>query len=64
MNYGTLMNLKAMRNNDIENQIRKFVSYHFLNHHEQTAINAICHNNFEILPSKYSIFALFNSTEN
>ena len=35
-----LMNLKAMRNNGIENQIRNFVSSHFLNHHEQTAINA------------------------
>ena len=64
MNSGiTLMNLKAMKNNDIENKIREFVSHHFLNHHEQTAINAICHNNFEILPSKYSFFALFNSTE-
>ena len=64
MNSGiTLMNLKAMRNDNIENKIREFVSSHFLNHHEQTAINAICHDNFEILPSKYSFFALFNSTE-
>ena len=64
MNSGiVLMNLKAMRNDGIENQIRNFVSSNFLNHHEQTAINAICHNNFQILPYKYAVFALFNSTE-
>ena len=59
----SLMNLKAMRNNDIENKLRKFVSSHFLNHHDQTAINVLCLNNTQILPYKFAFFALFNSTE-
>ena len=58
-----LMNLKAMRNNGIENKLRKFVSSHFLNHHDQTAINVLCLNNTQILPYKFAFFALFNSTE-
>ena len=64
MNSGIIiMNLQAMRNNGIEEKIRQFVSNHFLNHHEQTAINAICYDNFKILPYKYATFALFNSTD-
>ena len=64
MNAGILlMNLKAMRNNYIETELRKFISSHFLNHHDQTAINAICYNNFKILPIKFSLFASIQSIE-
>ena len=64
MNDGIiLMNLKAMRNNSIEKKLRKYVSSHFLNHHDQTAINAICHNNFKILPLKFALLSSFNSAE-
>ena len=60
MNTGVmLMNLKAMRNNSIEGKIRDFVSTHFLNHHEQTAINAVCYNNIQILSYKYACFAFY-----
>ena len=63
MNTGImLMNLKAMRNSLVENDIRNFVSHHFLNHHEQTAINAVCYNNIQILSYKYAGFA-FESYE-
>ena len=64
MNAGiAIMNLKAMRNNSIEQKLRGYVSSHFLNHHDQTAINAICHNNFKILPFKFAMLTLFDSTE-
>ena len=64
MNDGiVIMNLKAMRNNSIEQKLRGYVSSHFLNHHDQTAINAICHNNFKILPFKFAMLTLFDSTE-
>ena len=64
MNAGILlMNLKEMRNNYIETELRKFISSHFLNHHDQTAINAICYNNFKILPIKFSLFASIQSIE-
>ena len=63
MNTGVmLMNLKAMRNDSIEEKIRNFVYSHFLNHHEQTAINAVCYNNIQILSYKYASFA-FSSKE-
>ena len=58
MNTGVLLiNLKEMRIDDIEKKIRDFVSTHFLNHHEQTAINAVCYNNIQILSYKYACFA-------
>ena len=61
MNAGILMmNLKSMRKYGIEGKIRKYVHSHFLNHHDQTAINAVCHDNFGILSVKYGTFA-FNS---
>ena len=46
-----------MRNGTIENDIRKFVSSHFLNHHEQTAINAVCYKNMQVFSYKYAGFA-------
>ena len=57
MNSGiVLMNLKAQRDNNIEEQIRKFINENYLDHHDQTAINGVCYNNFEILSIKYATF--------
>ena len=50
-----LMNLKSMRKNDVENRIRNFIFSHYLDHHDQTAMNAVCHNNWEILSLKYAV---------
>ena len=52
-----LINLKAMRNDGIERKLREFISSHFLPTADQTAINAVCYNNIQILPYKYAIFA-------
>ena len=57
-----LINLKALRNNSIEQKLREFVSSHFLNHHEQTAINAVCYNNMQVLSYKYASF-MFDTYE-
>ena len=57
-----LMNLEEIRNDGIEDKLRKFIDSHFLNHHDQTAINAVCYNNTQVLPYKYSSFA-FDSYE-
>ena len=51
-----LINLKALSNNSIEQKIREFVSSHFLNHHKQNAINAVCYNNTQVLSYKYANF--------
>ena len=57
MNAGILvMNLKAIRRDGIEQKIRDFIKTHYLDHHDQTAINAVCHNNVEILSVKYACF--------
>ena len=57
MNAGILlMNLKAIRKDNIENRIRDFIRNNFLDHHDQTAINAVCHNNIELLSIKYAVF--------
>ena len=57
MNSGiVLMNLKAQRENNIEEKIRQFINENYLDHHDQTAINGICYNNFEILSIKYATF--------
>lgn len=73
MNSGImLINLKAMRNDSIEDNLRTFISSHFLNHHEQTAINVVCYKNIQILPYKYGSFAygsfekfvIFNNEQN
>ena len=64
MNSGIiLINLKAMRNDSIEDNLRTFISSHFLNNHDQTAINLVCYNNIQILPYKFGIFA-YSSFEN
>jgi lipopolysaccharide biosynthesis glycosyltransferase len=51
-----LMNLKSMRKFGIENKLTNFVNNYFLEHHDQTAINAVCYNNFGILSIKYATF--------
>ena len=51
-----LMNLKSMRMNNVEKKIRDFINKHFLNHHDQTAINGVCYNNWEVLSIKYACF--------
>ena len=57
MNSGILlMNLKGMREDDIEKKIRKFIFSHYLDHHDQTAINGACYDNYEILSFKYATF--------
>ena len=53
-----LINLKSMRINGVENRIRNFIYTHYLEHHDQTAMNAICYNNWEILPLKYAVICL------
>ena len=64
MNSGILiMNLKAMRKDNIEKKLRNYVSSHFLNHFDQTAINAVCRNNTQILSYKYGAFAFNNYKE-
>ena len=52
-----LMNLKAIRNDEIEKKLKDFISTHFLPMADQTAINAVCNDNIQILSPKYSIFA-------
>ena len=57
-----LMNLKGMRKDGIEEKIRNFIFTHYLDHHDQTAINGACYDNFEILSVKYAILS-FDSLE-
>ena len=58
MNSGVLLiNSKAIRRDRIEEKIIDFVNTHsYLPHYDQTAINAICYNNFEKLPIKFASF--------
>ena len=56
-----LMNLKSMRMNGIENKTKNFINSHNLDNY-QTAMNALCYNNWEILPLKYAVFS-FNEYE-
>jgi lipopolysaccharide biosynthesis glycosyltransferase len=53
-----LINLKEIRNDGIEKKLREFVSSHELPMADQTAINAVCNSNIQILSYKYSLFAL------
>ena len=52
-----LMNLKAIRNDKVEDKLNEIISKKLMNHHDQTAINAICYNNMQILSYKYGSFA-------
>ena len=53
-----LINLKEIRNDGIEKKLREFVSSNELPMADQTAINAVCNSNIQILSYKYSLFAL------
>ena len=55
-----LMNLKLIRKDGIEKQLRDYIKTHFLNHHDQTALNAVCYKNLGVLSIKYASF-VFNS---
>ena len=50
-----LLNLKAFRKYNVENKIKKLADNKYLNHFDETAINAVCFNNTEILPIKYNV---------
>ena len=64
MNAGILlMHLKSMRKFRMEEKITDFVNNNYLEHHDQTAINAVCYNNFGILSIKYATFC-FDKYEN
>ena len=63
MNAGILlMNLKSMRKNKVEQKIRIFIKSHYLDHHDQTAINGVCHKNWDLLPLEYSSYFFRNYT--
>ena len=47
-----LMNLKVMREKSIEKKLRDFISTHYLGTVDQTVINAVCHNNIQVMPYK------------
>ena len=57
-----LMDLKTMREKSIEKILRDFIDTHYLKTVDQTAINAICNNNIQIMPYKYTV-PLFGSYE-
>ena len=50
-----LMNIKSFVKYNITDKINNFIKSHFLNHHDQNAINAICFNHTKILPLKYNV---------
>ena len=52
-----LINLKDLRKNLIVKKLIDFVATHRLRFHEQTAINCVCHNNTQVLPFKFNLFA-------
>ena len=59
MNAGiTLMNLKAMRQNNIEQKLKDFIAKHNskLSYLDQTTVNIVCINNIGILPIKFAVF--------
>ena len=58
-----LINLKDIRKDGIEKKIRDFISKYELKFPDQTAINAVCNNNIQILPYKYGLFARDSFTE-
>ena len=58
MNEGILiMNLKSLRKYGIEEDLRNYVSAHYLKRHNQTAINVVCHDHLGILSIKYATFS-------
>ena len=51
-----LMNLKSLRKYGVEQKIKDFIDTHYLEHHDQTAINGACYNNMEKLSVIYGTF--------
>jgi len=51
-----LMDLKTMREKSIEKKLRDFIATHEVKIVDQSAINAVCYNNIQILSYKYAIF--------
>ena len=57
LNSGILLiNLKALKINEIEKEFIDICENHYLRHHDQTAINVVCSGHLEKLPIKYGIF--------
>ena len=52
-----LMDLKSMRENSIEKKLRDFIATNNLLWPDQTAINAICRDNIQIISYKYNLYA-------
>ena len=47
-----------MRENSIEKKPRDFIAIHTLNFCDQTAINAVCNNNLQIISYKYNLYPM------
>ena len=63
MNSGILlMNLESLRKSDKYDELVNLCKNSYLEHHDQTAINVIYHNNIKKLPIKYTLFN-FNAFE-
>ena len=58
-----LMDLKTMRENKVEKKLRDFIATHTLDLCDQAAINAICHDNIQIISYKYNLYPI-NSYNN
>ena len=52
-----LINLKSFRKYNIEKKLLDFISTHDLTLHDQTALNAICYKNNELIHPKYNYMA-------
>ena len=52
-----LMNLKAMREDSIEQKLIDFISNHNVTYCDQDTINVVCNNNIQVLSYKYAIKA-------
>ena len=59
------MDLKNIRENGIDMKLIEFIikNGRKLEHHDQTAINVVCHQNLGLLPFKYIIFSFENFNE-
>ena len=53
-----LMDLKTMREKSIEKKLRDFIATHVLKYCDQTAINAVCSNNIQVISYKYNAYVL------
>ena len=44
-----------MREKSIEKKLRDYIDTHYLKTVDQTAINAMCNNDIQIMPYKYTV---------